>query len=59
MRNRIRRRMQSVLAQVSLPTALGVVVVACGGGKVNEQQAGKKPLLEANGRESIHPDTKT
>ena len=48
-----------MLAQVSLPTALGVVVVACGGGKVNEQQAGKKPLLEANGRESIHPDTKT
>jgi hypothetical protein len=41
MRNRIRRRMQSMLGLVALLSVLGLVVMACSGNKANESQAGK------------------
>jgi uncharacterized protein len=47
---RMRRRMQPGLGLVALLTGLGLVVVACGGSKANEGEAGKK--TPAGGQES-------
>lgn len=54
MHKSMRHRMQHVLGVVALLTGLGLVVVACGGGKANEGEAGKK--TPAGGQQGAQVD---